>query len=390
MNSKAPKLLKINAVLFLLATAVSGYLVWLHYQITNGVGVTSFCQINSTIDCISVIGSRYSELAGVPLATIGLTYFILGLILSLVGASNSFSRREALVTLAPLTIISVLASLGTLSITLFLLHKWCIMCISMQLLSLATCVVTWLALCDFTSGSCSAAFGQANRKKIGTYLGAGLAIFVVTFGLTSQLRNEVFPLADPEKFVNDFRAEKVQAIDPGSSPRQGFQGDNPPLRLIEFADFQCPACGFAAHQMHRLVQIYGDKIQLIFKNFPLDPTCNPAIKHPIHPFACLAAKTAYCANKQGKFQQLYDKMFDNQKDISPDNIAAWVTEVGMDLKLSDECVADPATTAALQPDMVLAEKLGLESTPTFFVGGRMVKGAIDEARLKLLMRELGI
>ncbi|MBI3558396.1 MAG: DsbA family protein [Deltaproteobacteria bacterium] len=385
------KLLKTNAILFLLASAVSGYLVWLHYQVTNGVGVTSFCQVNSTIDCVAVMGSSYSELAGIPLATIGLAYYLFGFILSLVGARDSFSRREVLVSLSALSVVSVLASLGTLSVTLFLLHKWCVMCMTMQVLSATTCMLTLVALRDFSSGNgLGKSFAQSDRKKIGIYFGAGIALFAVTFGLTSQLRDDRFPLPDPEKFVDEFRAQKVQTIDPGDSPRQGFQGENPPLRIFEFADFQCPACGFAALQMHRLLERYGDKIQLIFKSYPLDPSCNPSIRHAMHPYACLAAKTAYCAKKQGKFQQIYDKLFQNQKDITPDNIAAWVTEVGMDVKMSDECVASPATEAALKPDMELAEKLGLESTPTFFVGGRMVKGAIDETRLKLLMRELGV
>ena len=392
MTSKAPKLLKINAVLFLLAIAVSSYMVWQHYDVVNGAaGFTSFCTISAKVDCQKVNGSAYSEIAGVPLATLGLTYYLFGLLLSLIGARSTFSRREALLTLAPLSILSVVASFGTLAISIVVLKTVCIMCMSMQALSLATCILTLICLRELTAKKgVGHEAGQADRKKIGTYLGLGVAVFAVTFGLTSQLRIDAYPLPDPEKFINDFRAQPVKVIDAGDSPRQGFQGDNPPLRLIEFADFQCPACGFAARQMHHLVEQYADKIQLVFKNFPLDPTCNSFIHNKVHQYACLAAKTAYCAKKQGKFQPMYEKLFGNQTDINPENILMWEGEIGLDLKMADACIADPATEAALKPDMELAQKVGLQSTPTFFVGGRMVNGPIDETRLKLLMREMGI
>jgi protein-disulfide isomerase len=190
--------------------------------------------------------------------------------------------------------------------------------------------------------------------------------------------------------VNQFRAQQVVNVSPGDGVRQGVQGDNPPIRIIEFADFQCPACGFAHKFMTENLKKHGNKFQLIFRNFPLDSDCNPGVQVHMHPWACLAARAAFCARKQGKWQQMYDKLFENQRQLSRENILAWAGELGLDTKKIEDCIPSEEATASLKADVDEGAKSGLESTPTFFVNGRMVKGAIDEKRLVLLMHELGV
>lgn len=388
-TTKAAKLLKVNLVLFILAAAIAAYMVWHHYELVNGTGgFSSFCSINQTIDCDAVNASRYSELAGVPLAAIGLGYSLFAIAVTVMGVASSYGLRDALALLLPLSALSVLASLAALGVSAFALHKWCLMCASMQLLNLGTFLVTVFAARAFSAGNCILKeLSQANRKTFGTWLGVGAAVMVVTQLLTSQLREDR-PF-DVEQFVNDYRAQPMVDLNPGDSPRLGYQGPNPPVQIIEFADFQCPACGFAAHQMHRLLMAYGDTIQLVFKNYPLDQSCNPSITHPMHEYACFAAKTALCAAKQGKFEALFEKLYGNQAQINRDNIESWARELGLNMTELDNCVSAPETDAAIKTDVAMADKAGLNSTPTFFVAGRMVRGPIDEPRLKALLRELG-
>lgn len=389
MTNNTSKLLKANLVLFAISMAVSIYLVWHHYTLINGEGgFGSFCSINATIDCDAVNASRYSELFGIPLATIALTYYVFAIILSFIGIVNAYSRRESLALLLPLSGVSFGVSIATLTIAAFVLKKWCVLCMSLQALNIATFSITVLAARRFaaTTGYVRE-FQQANQKKMLGFLGAGLALLVAIYGLSSQLRND--SALDAEQYVNEFRAETVHKIDPGTSPRQGFQGDNPPVQLIEFADFQCPACGYAARQMHRLVRAYDDKIQLIFKNFPLDAACNPSITRTMHEHACFAAKAAWCAGRQGKFVEMYEKLYGNQLQLSRDNILDWASELGLNKFVLEACTASPEADTAIRADVDQAVKAGLSSTPTFFVNGRMVRGAIDEPRLKLLLRELG-
>ena len=195
---------------------------------------------------------------------------------------------------------------------------------------------------------------------------------------------------DEISFVNDFRQQPAVQVPTDDAPIQGLKGDNPPLRIVEFADFQCPACGMAAKQLHRLLPLYGDRVQFVFRNYPLDQACNVNIPRPMHPYACLAAKTAVCMHKQGKFAAMFEALFGKQTQISAENIQKWAIELGADVNALDACVKDDATNTSIQKDIALATTLGLISTPTFFVNGRKVEGAIDEKRMQILLREHGL
>lgn len=375
------KLLKINLGLFLIAMALAAYMIWHHYAIVNGdVGFGSFCSINQTFDCDSVNASEYSEFLGIPLATYAFGYYFFGAIMSLIAIRSAYSRREALFVLFSASTVSIVASLATLFLMVFGLKKVCIFCSSMHLIDFITFAITALTVRQL---GCK----RIAHQKALIYAALGVAGFLITYGITAQLKQEL-PL-DEKQFLSDFTSQPVVNIDPGTSPRQGFMGDNPPLRLIEFADFQCPACANAAKQMHHLVRLYGNKVQLIFKYFPLDPSCNPNVKRPMHEYACLSAKAAYCANQQGKFVEYYEKLFNEQRQISRENIRTWAKELGINMPSFETCISAPETLAAVQHDIDLAAKNGLISTPTFFANGRKVEGAIDETRLRLILKESG-
>lgn len=388
MMTSAAKYHKINVWLFLIGIGISSYLVYHHYQLINGdAGFGSFCSINTTIDCDAVNASVYSEVLGIPLATWGLSYYLFALVLSMVGWRNAFARREATLVLFPFTILSAIAAIATMSVTFLVLKKFCIMCSSMQLIQLITLVTTWLAVRDVTSQSTlKHEVSQMQRNRITKFAMIGIALLALTHLLASQLKKEM-PY-DENLFITSLREQPVLPVEAGDSPRMGFQGEGAPLQLIEFADFQCPSCAMAARQMHRLVKAYGDRVQLVFKNFPLDPTCNPHITRRIHDYACYAAKTAHCAGKQGHFAEMYEKLFANQKDLSVNNIEHWAAELGLDKAQLETCMAAPETLTAIQKDADQANSLGLEATPTFFANGRKVQGIIDEPRLKTLLLEL--
>jgi protein-disulfide isomerase/uncharacterized membrane protein len=382
------KLLKLNVVLYLIAAAVAGYMVWHHYELVNGeAGFASFCSINKTMNCDVVNASKYSEILGIPLATWGLAYYLFGMIISAIGARNAYYRREALLLLTLLSAGGVLASIASVAVMGGVLKVFCIMCLTLHALDLAVFISTLIALRDFARQSgLKVELHAANRRRIAAFVVGGAVLFLGTYGLTAQLKHEM-PF-DEDAFINQLRARPAQTVDPGDSPRQGFQGPNPPLQLIEFADFQCPACGMAARQMHRLINVYADRVQLVFKNFPLDPSCNRHITNRIHDFACLGAKAAVCANKQGKFVEFYEKLFGNQAAIHPDKTSEWATELGLDRAAFEACITSPEAQAAIDRDADQAAALGLESTPTFFANGRRVEGVIDERRLKILLQEL--
>lgn len=112
---------------------------------------------------------------------------------------------------------------------------------------------------------------------------------------------------------------------------------------------------------------YGDKIRLVFKNFPLS----------IHPFAESAAEAAMCAGKQGRFWQMHDQLFGNQRKLEPQIFTKLASEIGLSLPAFDNCFAAHDTEAQVRGDQDLAKEMGLQGTPTLFVNGRLIIGELS-------------
>ncbi|MBU2229417.1 DsbA family protein [Patescibacteria group bacterium] len=149
------------------------------------------------------------------------------------------------------------------------------------------------------------------------------------------------------------------------SPRP-FKG-NPDARVVvqEFSDFQCPACRAGAKSINLVLEKFGDQIKLEFKHFPLTT---------IHENAFNAALASECANDQGKFWELHDKMFDNQDSLKKDDLKLYAGQIdGLDNESFSACLDTHAEKDIVNSDVKDAENLGLRGTPTFFVNGREIE-----------------
>ncbi|MCA9513459.1 MAG: thioredoxin domain-containing protein, partial [Myxococcales bacterium] len=138
-----------------------------------------------------------------------------------------------------------------------------------------------------------------------------------------------------------------------------------PVTVVEFSEFQCPFCARVKPTLAALKAKYGDKVRLVFKHNPL----------PFHDHAMDAAKAAVCAQKQGKFWEMHDLLFDNQRALEPADLRGYAQQAGLDLKAWDRCVKDKATEAKIKADQALAGAVTARGTPTSFVNGMRLAGA---------------
>lgn len=168
-------------------------------------------------------------------------------------------------------------------------------------------------------------------------------------------------------------------INTAGSPFKGAA--NAKVVIAEFSEFQCPFCSRANPTIKQVMDTYKGKVKVVFKHNPL----------PFHPNAENASKAALAAQKQGKFWEMHDKLFANQKALEKDKLAGYAKEVGLDVAKFNKDMNDPAIAAKLQADKAEAAKVGVRGTPTFFINGvRLVgaqpfdkfKKAIDEALAK--------
>lgn len=152
-------------------------------------------------------------------------------------------------------------------------------------------------------------------------------------------------------------------IDIGSSPVKGPAGAK--VTIVEFSDFECPFCVRGKNTMEEVLKAYPNDVKVVFKNLPL----------PFHKNAVPAAKAALAAGKQGKFWEMHDKLFDNQKSLNQATYEKIAGELALDVEKFKKDMADPALDKQIEEDKKIAEANGIQGTPGFFVNGVAVKGA---------------
>jgi protein-disulfide isomerase len=140
------------------------------------------------------------------------------------------------------------------------------------------------------------------------------------------------------------------------------------VKIIEFSDFQCPFCSKAAETVTELKKKYGKKVQIAFRHYPL----------PNHPEARPTSEASMCVNEQGtdKFWKFHDTAFKNQAKLSAADIEGYAKEAGANMDKFKECVTAKKYAAKVQADMEYGEKVGVRSTPSFFINGEIVAGAL--------------
>lgn len=141
--------------------------------------------------------------------------------------------------------------------------------------------------------------------------------------------------------------------------------------IVEFSDFECPACRYAEPVLRGLLKLHEGKVRFVFKNFPLEQ---------VHRWARPAAVAAECAGKQGKFWEIHDKIYDEQEKWSreTDALKTWegyAKDLKLDVPAWKACLADPAVDAAVSKDYQDGLDAWVGSTPTFFINGRRFIGA---------------
>jgi protein-disulfide isomerase len=138
-----------------------------------------------------------------------------------------------------------------------------------------------------------------------------------------------------------------------------------PVTVVEFGDFQCPFCKRAEGTLKAMREKYGDKVRLVFMDFPLS----------FHNHAMQAANAARCAQEQNKFWPYHDALFADQSKLAPADLKATAKKLGLNTKEFDACFDKGKYNAAISKDVAEGRKLEVSGTPTFFIDGRQLVGA---------------
>jgi len=140
------------------------------------------------------------------------------------------------------------------------------------------------------------------------------------------------------------------------------------VTIVEFSDFQCPFCQRAHPVINQILARYKEDIRFIYRDFPVAS---------IHPDAQRAAEAGGCAHEQGKFWKLHDLLFQNQDDLSEKSVSDLAVQAGVNAVLFNECMRSGKFTSEVLQDIQEGTRLGVLGTPTFFINGNIVPGALS-------------
>ena len=143
------------------------------------------------------------------------------------------------------------------------------------------------------------------------------------------------------------------------------------VTLVEYGDYQCPACGMAYPFVQDILQRYGSKLRFVFRNFPLSQA---------HPYASMAAQVAEGAATLGRFWQMHDWLYQHQDDwtqVGAEGIADGVQAVGLDPTQLEQALEDNAIAERVRHDFMGGVRSGVNGTPSFYLNGQLYSGGFD-------------
>jgi protein-disulfide isomerase len=174
-----------------------------------------------------------------------------------------------------------------------------------------------------------------------------------------------------------FKLDKPRTKVPSSGKEPFMGGANAKVVIHEFSDFQCPFCARGNAVVKQVMTEYGDRVKLVFRHMPLS----------FHPEAEPAAIATMCAHRQGKFWEMHDMMFEKQTELGTDAYKAWAQELALNMEDFNTCFDNKETKNRVDADLKAAESIGVNSTPTFFVNGKKVAGALPFGQFKAMIDE---
>lgn len=334
----------------LVGLVVAAYLIKVHVQVAGGGSV--LCDVNGVLSCSSAAASSYAKLAGIPIALLGASWFV-------VAAALTFIRRPGFLAIG--YGLGTAYSLFLLGISAFVLQTLCVACVI-------------LYICNFVGlvGSKRWAIERSDAVMADARAPGApgvAATAAVTFAALVAAGMAALPEPPPTAGAERLSPEQLALLNDAESPAKGaVEG---PITIVEFSDFQCPFCSRLAGSLDELLEAYPDQVRLEFRHFPLS----------FHANAQIAAEAAVCADQQGRFWELHDAMFANQGSLARDGLMVLAREAGVDVDALTACLDSGEAATRVAADQEAGRSLGVTGTPNFFVNGIGFAGALPYEEL---------
>jgi len=366
----------------LVGLVASGAAASAHYHLLHDPTYRSFCDVSERVSCTQVYASRFSTVRGVPVAVLGTIWFTVALLLSLGGLTARESVRESIPGY-----LFVLSTLG-LSVVLylayasfFIINAVCILCLTTYAAVIGLFLVSGAA----TAVPMSTLPRRAARD-LRVLASSPLAIALVALFCAGAVTTVAF---FPREAVT--ASGDVAAPAPNQDQRSEFErwyssqprvplivsAEGATVLVVKFNDFQCPACGQSYLQYKPIFAKYEAEhpgaVKLVLKDYPLNRDCNDGLPQTIHPAACDAAVAVRLAQGRNRTEAMEDWLYTHQPSMTSPSVRQAAKDIA---QINDFDARYAGTLALVKSDVGLGRQLGVKSTPTFFINGVKIEGAL--------------
>jgi protein-disulfide isomerase len=191
----------------------------------------------------------------------------------------------------------------------------------------------------------------------------------------AERRSALFKtLREKYRVISYLEPMRIPVADAGF-PAQGPA--NAPITIVEFSDFQCPFCSRVNPTLEQVKKTYAGKVRLVFRHFPLKN----------HADAWKAAEASLCANDQGKFWEMHDAMFADQRALAVPSLKATAARIGLAAARFDECLDSGRYGEKVQADLDAGQEAGVNGTPGIFINGRFINGAVPFEQMAAVIND---
>jgi len=388
MSTRVRLLLSSLTLVGLASALVSLYV---HLQLLTQPGYASFCDVSTTVSCTQVYQSRYASLVGVPVALLGASWYV-SVLLVLAGAQWGWAslRENASGYVFLLSTVGLGFVIYMAYASLVLLKIVCLVCVVTYIAVAALFIISGMRT-PYPMLTIPRRLLQDARAAVASPAALSL-ILVFLVGATAAIA--FFPRAGAaaaapadQAAVADRQSEFVRYWE--SQPRTQLPVDagGAAVVIVRFADYQCPYC-VQSHKDYKPVIArfnaqYPGAVTLVEKDYPLEGECNPKSPGGAHVAACEAAAAVRAARAKGRGEAMEDWLVDNYQTLTPASVRTAVREVG---GVTDFDAQYPSLLNLVKNDVALGSILGVMRTPTFFINGVKVEGALAVPYLEMAIQ----
>ena len=362
-----------------------------------GAFVESLCSTTGDGDsCSKVAKSAWSGFRGlpvlgdVPVAHIGFTFYgFCGFLFYSILKAEEEEKRGFVSLLFAVSLLGIVIDVILLIISISQIGTVCILCAITYVVTISIFVLAYLQAKSYSGeeGIMSQVKLTVGKNITTNFLNYTIAVLLFFAHEPDPESNKVYL----QTKIEAFDKRPAVKIDLSQAPSVG--SPNAKITIVKYADFNCGHCMHTSHIISQLLADFPNDIKVYYKNFPLDGTCNPLVQRK-DPSAssCIAASAALCANKQGKFKEVYNGLYnDNENGVrhTISSVKEIANKAGANMQQLQACMGSTEIQNFILAEVKEGEVLNIQSTPSLYINNKPLDpGTPNPNFLKALVEHL--